>query len=394
MEPNITPSQPQAPMPPQQAFAQAPKRRHPLVLVSIAVLLVVLAGGAYYAFTRSYRTQANPADFYKSMKDVASLIQSGASKDAIGKAVELAQNAPSASDQASAIRTQSYAYFTSGTTTAQVQAVRIMKDQYRRDQGIPTEQAKDISVLLEFITASREQQVFNAVFSEEFLPYRVGSNVNASIEQLAAYAYSLHPTTGAIFQLALPKAAALVDQNSTLTAAQKKENADAVIKFLTEAAAAYADESKSGSKDNIMLPLKYYYWMAFLWGDVAKVYPERLKDSEEAFQAGIKYYDATLDENGKHYPSLEVRMPILYHAYASTLYNVDKTGRAADIKSNLDKIIEMVNANPSLHETQYIAQIHRAAEGSNISTNGGGFRKLGRFYKPYADFLAKYGLKI
>lgn len=360
-----------------------------------AIALTALGIGAialylYGSISDEPRTAANTE-----FESIQSLIVRGSYDQAAGQAESSGKTAADEAELLTAQRLESYSRFMTGQTEEQLKAVELTLQAYAKDvqAGDLRRQARDISRLLEYVTASREQQVFDRVFSGPFVSYRAESGLADSLASLANYALSLSPTSIAAFTSTVAHLYPMTDFDKKygITAEQKKKHADALFPLIEKAKTIYASEMRIPGNTDIMAPARYHYWLGILYGAIATVYPEYLDESEASFKAIFDYYETTLDENGDKYAIIESRLPMADYNWALAISRVDGVKRKDDVAMHLDRLITRVRSNPSNYENQFLPLVRRMVLGTAVNQKES-FMKLADMHKPFADFLAEYGL--
>lgn len=381
-------------MPPTQETTGASSGIGPSTIFLVAVVLLAVGAGAVALFVYG-PSSAVPQQQAAEVQSIQDLIKQGDYSRASMSAQEIAAATTDADAYLTAQRLEAYSRFMTGLTEERLAAVQITMDNYHADvqAGNVRRQARDISRLLEYVTASREQAVFDAVFSGPLATYNMNGDLAASLTALANYSMSLSPTTIAAFTSTVSHLYPLnnFDKVYNLTPAEKKEHAEALLPLIERAKSVYASESRIPGNTDIMGPARYHYWLGVLYGALATVDPQYLDESEAAFQEIFNYYDSARDENGNPYPLIESRLPMADYNWALYIYKVTGDERKADIAMHLDRLIARVQANPANYENQFLPLIRQMVLGTALSQKES-FLALADVHPPFASFLASYGL--
>lgn len=363
-----------------------------IVLVAIVLLLVGAGAVALYVYRPSMDSALQPTAEVQSIQD---LIKQGDYSRATMSAQEIAAATTDANAYLTAQRLEAYSRFMTGLLEERLAAVQLTIDSYHTNtqEGNVRRQARDISRLLEYVTASRDKAVFDAVFSGPFATYNMDGDLAASLTALANYGMSLSPTTIAAFTSTVSHLYPLnnFDKVYNLTNAQKQEHVQALLPLIERAKTVYASESRIPGNTDIMGPARYHYWLGSLYGAMATVDSQYLDESETAYQEIFNYYDSARDENGKPYPLIESRLPMADYNWALYIHKVTGTERMDDIAMHLDRLITRVQANPSNYENQFLPLIRSMVLGTALSQKES-FLSLADIHPPFAEFLASYGL--
>lgn len=381
-------------MPPtQETSSPATSGLGTISLIAIALLLIGGVAAVVYLYAPSKIT--NTSSDMSDLTTLQSLVTQGDYARAAQEAANIASKTSDADAKAKAERLESYSRFMSGLTEEQVKAVGTTMKTYQADvqSGDIRRQARDISRMLEYVTASRDQAVFDAVFSGPFATYEVEGDLGASLTALANYSMSLTPTTIAAFTSTAEYLYPLsnFDKVYTLTASEKKEAVQKLLPLIDRAKSTYATETRIPGYNDVMGPARYNYWLGIIYGAMATVDSQYLDESEAAFQEIFNYYDTARDANGAPYALVESRLPMADYAWANTIFKVTGTTRKDDIAMHLDRLIARVSAKPENFENQFLPLIRKMVLGTAMSQKES-FLALADVHKPFADFLESYGL--
>jgi hypothetical protein len=290
------------------------------------------------------------------------------------------------------------ALYLSGDTEERLKAIALLKQNYLDASGTPQSKASIINSLLGYISNSREQAIFESIFTgAPFDIFRVEGDYTGSIRKLANQSLGLYPTSYAIFQASLHDLAPLVnyDKTYTINDAEKRKHAEAIIADIKRADALFAQErSRTGLA--VREPATYYYWKGLLWGAVATVQPEHLADSKEAYGQLVAYYETTRDKNGATIPYIRILVPYAYSGYANALARVDAEKYKKEIVKQLDLYMAEVKGNEKVHESGVIAHIKNVAKSTTATQTYtiSNYKRLAAIYPAYKQFLAGYGLEL
>lgn len=367
-----------------------------LILLGLLVSLVVT-----WAFIEVVFLGARvPAHWFGAAPTTLAELSIGGNYDAIvADSQQAAQEAETAAEHRIAKQAEAYGRFMQGSVTDRVEAVRIARDQYVSAQT-DAQRAKAINQILEMVTTSKSTDVFNEVFGNEpFSKYYSEKVYSRAVAGLAQESYAYQPSVIARAFTLIPHSDPLVSAKAgSLNKEKAAEHVQAIRMGLADMEQAYAAELLGPLSDvqRVTLPLTYWYWHSYFASAAARVDTSFSPRAEQAYRELFAYYDATRDSSGNPLPILEVRMPDYHMFYVRFLLDVQGNSSRDEAAQHVRAVIDMVSADPALHEPGYIAKLRGLASG-NATGQVTGMRLLRQaadVYPPFKDFVRGYGVEL
>lgn len=286
--------------------------------------------------------------------------------------------------------------FFNGSKEQRIAAIRITKQNIASNLAAenPALMADQINILLGYIRSADERYVFEEVFAgEPFEKFRVKGRELSSIKNLAAYSNSLNPSSEALYRIADYYRAAVFIATTT----EAKEWAiGRTISTLAQADALYPQElaAAKGSAFDYMVELRRYLWQSYIYGDLARADSKYLVKSEEMAAQMVNLYETRLDSNGFKIAVIGARMPDIYINAARYAYVVKGAAASAQIKTNLDALIQEVNEHPSWHKGGFLALVREMAADGNAGRRSASYQQyvaLSKIHPPFKALLEANG---
>lgn len=364
--------------------------------ISLGVIVVGLLAAAAYYYSQTTQGTINSQEL---VRNALSLVSNGDYSAAIEAADTAAKNAATDQEYFTARSIADTARFSTGEEANRIAAIRSTKESYVRARGNNFEQARYVNVLLGYLNAGFEKYVFDEVFSgPDFSKFLVPNDRASSIRGLAEHSYELAPSTESLFRIGQWYSDRMRNLYGDwdLSDAEKMEAANEILAILTDADKLLAQELEQteGRVFQFTIEPRYYFWEAYLYGVVARQKPEYLAQAKESVEKLEQLYATRRDENGNQIDLIATRLPYTYANYAWALYEVKGEAGYEEARTYLDKLIAVIDANPTAHAGYYLSLINKNAalssEKLKKTYSAIMMYKLTMMHKPFGDFIIKH----
>ncbi len=330
-------------------------------LGSAFLAIVAVVGGGLYVWEQ-YVNPSYEAEIAEAVRSIINGNFSTASA-AIAPVLDAGPEHPAYSN---AVTIDTAADFNSGERAKRLEAIRKEKDLYIANTGDAYAQSRRVNILLGFLNSGFEKYVYDEVFTgEPFGRFKVESDRQSSIRNLAEHSFELDPSTSSMFRVGQWYADRIRDifgeWNATPT--QKQQYAQEILLLLESSDELLARDlaMSEASVFNFTVEPRYYFWESYLYGAVARVYPEYITNSFDSMRVLEGIYETRLDENGQRNGIIATRLPYTYANYAWTLYELKGEAGYAEAQVYLKKLADVIAENPAVHAGQYLSLVKKNA---------------------------------
>ena len=371
-----------------EAFAEQRKK---VLRVGVAILLLIVAVVAIVGF-QSKREKMSRAWAGQTALDALRGDFTGVAT----RAQEfIATHAPDNRYYDDALVLLEVSQFWSDDPQEQANAIRQAKERYIFEEGNPVAQAAITNRILEYLQAY-DEAVFTETFTgPPFSPLLAEGDFQTSVKNLAEHSLSLWRTSTALLQVAQWHATQGIrhyDGFIKLSKSEIEAHRDAVVEALEEADALYAEEERM-IKGQVFAPLylqNFFFFRGYLYGVLSLYDKKYLSESDYSFQQVTGLYEDSLDAEGVGAAMLETRVPYALLDQALFWRAADPKGNKETIKANLDRIAQMVNNRPDIHErffSSFISQVQGYQTGLGMWLTASRIERVSQFSPAFRDFL-------
>lgn len=375
------------------AVAQA--NMHTKQLVGILAVILVLTGGAFLLQDKIPFVGSGNAE------KISQMNIAGNYDELLVSAREMAEVARSQEEYNDAKAAESYGLYMSGVTDSQLQAARLAKQRYIENPGHPIEQAHAINQLLAYMMSSKKTSIIEEVFAgEPFQDLYKKDDLPGSISRLAEKSLSLEPSVDAAAYALLQYWGPLInwDKKYTWETGEARPNVLRIVySGMKRLDAAYQSGARSDDPEaQLVAPFHYYYWKGYLYGIAARYNDTWMDESVENYELMFKYFSETKGADGKPVPSLEILVPRYHISYALMLITVGGEAKYDDARMHIEEAMQMLAANPKLHERGYVAYLKGLGKGESSTATSGlkSLAKISKVHPPFKEFLKQYGVVL